>query len=188
MDKFIESRPQRLCQMCGKCCKVATTFKTYEELLELANNGDESAKDFLKIFEPYPSINAARKVSPETVDNIIESLKHSTAPVEKLTFYKCKHVSENNLCGIYQNRPEVCERFPASPWAVIPPGCGFEGYLFQKREDLKQKIRKQKEAIIELEAQLKIVKDPDMFKRIEETITRAKNLVEAFAQYGAKDW
>lgn len=188
MNKFIESRPQRLCRMCGKCCRVVTTFKTYEELLQLAKGGDESAKDFLEIFEPYSSIDAAKKVSLETVDNIVENLKYSTIGLEELTFYKCKHILDDNKCAIYQNRLEVCERFPSSPWAVIPPGCGFEGYLFQKREEIKQKIRKQKEAVIELEVQLKRVKDPEMIKRIEESIAKTKSIIESFAQYGANDW
>lgn len=188
MDKFIESRPQRLCLMCGKCCRVATTPKSYEELLELANNGDESAKEFLEIFEPYPSVEAARTVCSKTVDNVLKQLVDMVGSPQKITFYKCRHIGDDNLCGIYQNRFEVCQRFPSSPWAVIPPGCGYEGWLFQKREELKQKIRRQKEFLIELEIELKRVKDPEMIKKVEEAIAKTKNIIDAFAQYGSHDW
>lgn len=188
MDKFIESRPQRLCLMCGKCCRVATIPVSHQELIELAKNGDESAQDFLAIFEPYPSIEAAREVGSKIVDNILKHLPNVSEKPNEITFYKCKYIGDDNLCGIYQNRNEVCKRFPSTPWAVIPPGCGYEGWLFQKREEWKQKIRKQKEALLELEVQLKRVSDPEMIKKIEEAIAKTKTIIESFAKYGAHDW
>lgn len=188
MDKFIESRPQRLCLMCGKCCRVATTHISYEELLELAKNGEESAIDFLKIFEPYPSVEEARKVCAKTVDNILENVKYSPDAPEKMTFYKCKYIGDDNLCGIYQQRPEVCERFPSSPWAVVPTGCGYEGWLFQKREEIKQKIRKQKETLREFEVLLKTVKDPEIIKKLEQAISKTKDIIDSLAKYGSQDW
>lgn len=188
MSDFVKSRPQRLCLMCGKCCRVATTYISYDQLLEIAKNGDDGAKDFLKIFEPYPSTEAAREVCAPIVDNIIEKLKDSPNPPDKLTFYKCRYIGDDNLCGIYKDRPELCERFPSSPWAVVPPNCGYEGWLFQKREEIKQKIRKQKEIAVELKIQLKSIKNPDLIKRIEEALAKTNDIIEAYAQYGANDW
>ena len=45
--------PQHLCNMCGKCCKAITTPYTYEELVELANQGQEEARVFVEIFVRY---------------------------------------------------------------------------------------------------------------------------------------
>lgn len=185
MDKFIESRPQRLCLMCGKCCRLSTTYITYDELLKMAEEGDKGAKDFLSIFEPYASLEEAIKANPETVKNILKNIDKSN---DKVTFYKCKYILDNNLCGIYEKRPELCERFPSSAWAVIPPGCGYEGWIFQYKEELKQKIRKQKESLLDLEVELKKEHTPEMSKKLEDAIQRIKDIVQAYAKYGANDW
>lgn len=188
MNNFIKSRPQRFCLMCGKCCKLSTASIAYKELLALADTGDEGAKDFLNIFEPYSSIDAAKKAHPEIVDNIIKNLKNSTETITEVTFYRCKYILDNNMCGIYENRPELCERFPSSPWAVVPPGCGYEGWLFKCREELKQKIRKQKEILLEFEAELKKEHTPEMKLKLENAIQKIKDIIKIYAKYGAEDW
>lgn len=185
MSNFIESRPQRLCLMCAKCCRISTTYIDYKDLLELVDNGDEGARDFLDIFEPYPSIDAARKVHPDVVDNI---LANSNKTAEEITFYRCKYILDNNLCGRYENRPELCMRFPATPWAVVPPGCGYEGWLFKSREELKQNIRRQKEILLEFESALKNGQTPEMAVKLEEAIKKINDIIKAYAKYGAEDW
>lgn len=174
--------------MCGKCCRVATTSASHKEMIDFAENGEESAKDFLGIFEPYPSIEAAREVHPEVVDNILTALKDSTESTEEITFYRCKYISDGNLCPKYKNRPEVCKRFPSTTWAVIPPGCGYEGWLFKCREELKQKIRKQKEYLIDFEAELKKEQSPEMTAKLEKAIKKIKDIIKAYAKYGSEDW
>lgn len=174
--------------MCGQCCKTATVPYSHKELLQLVSEGNESAADFLKIFEPYPSIEEAIKDSPEITKNILDALKEDGKNSENITFYRCKHVLENNLCGIYKNRPEVCERFPSSPWAVVPPNCGYEGWLFQKREEIKAKVRKKKEEIISLETELKCGVDPDIAGRIKKRIDEIQKYIDTYAKYGSKDW
>lgn len=192
MSEFVESRPQRLCLMCGICCRVATAPHSHEKLLELARNpeagGDESAREFLSIFEPYPSIDDARKVSAPTVDNILKHMQDSGLYSHEVTFYRCKHIQDNNLCGIYGHRPELCSRAPSTAWAVFPPGCGFQGWLFQKREEIKQKIRKQKEYLVSFETELKTVQDPEIISKLENSIEKIKETIEYFAKYGSKDW
>lgn len=184
MSDFINSRPQRLCKMCGTCCRVATTPKPYQELKELAEAGDEGAKDFLNLFEPYSSIEEARKVSAATVDNILSQGDDS----DNVTFYRCRYIQDNNLCGIYQDRPELCDRFPASAWAVVPPGCGFEGWLFQKQEEIKQKARKHKEYKLEFEAMIKETKDSEKIEKLSEGIRKIDSMIDMLSQYGSENW
>lgn len=188
MSNFIESRPQRLCKMCGKCCRVVTAPVSYKEMLSMAENNDEGAKDFLSIFEPYSSVGAARNVHADVVDNIISALKDAGESTEDITFYKCKYLLDNNLCGRYESRLELCDRFPSTPWAVIPPGCGFEGWLFQKQEEIKRNIRKQKEYLIEFEAELKTLTDQEQIKKIEDAIVKIKEIVSAYEKYGSIHW
>lgn len=188
-ENFINSRPQRLCNMCGKCCRTSTTTKTYEELKKDAENGDYGASEFLRIFQPYSSIEEARKNSKDTVDNIVKMLKaDGNYDENKLTFYGCRYIKDDNLCSIYENRPELCGRCPSSPWVVVPPGCGFEGWLFQKREEKKQQIRKIKEDILSLEVMLKEARLPEQIKTINETLKKLQTIINEYAKYGANDW
>lgn len=188
MENSIDQRPQDHCLMCGKCCKVVITAKSYKALLRLRKKGNQFAQDFLAIFEPYPSIEAARKASAEIVDNILTNLETAINVSKDITFYKCKHLSDKNLCEIYEKRPLLCTRFPASPWALIPPGCGFEGWLSEKREDIKQKIRYQKQCMAEFEEILKTTEDPKIIKKLETAIKKIKKTIALFSKYGSEDW
>lgn len=178
---FLERRPQRLCKMCGKCCRLATTADSYQDLLSKADSGDESAKEFLDTFEPYETLEDALKADEITVKNIPDW--------ENRTFYYCKHINnDSNLCPKYEERHTVCRTFPTSPWAVTPPGCGFEGWLFQEREAHKQKIRKLKEEQIYYKAKLKTEitkKEKNLYEKLIKQIDARINL---YAKYGSKDW
>lgn len=174
--------------MCGKCCRLATTYVSYAELLKLVEEGDEGAIDFLRVFEPYSSTEAAKDAHSDIVENILMNLERSGNDPNQATFYKCRYIQDNNLCGIYQDRPGLCERFPTSPWAVVPPGCGYEGHMFQCREEIKQNIRKHKETLLEFEAELKNEQTPEMRMKFESAIEKIKNIINAYAKYGSGDW
>lgn len=193
MDKAIEdiinSRPQRLCHMCAKCCRYVTTKKSYAQLQAAADSGEVEAIDFLKIFTPYESLSAALDADKGTVENIIYNLKQAGEyNADSLTFYHCKYIRDDNTCGIYEQRPDLCKRFPLTPWTVIPPGCGFEGWLFQKREEKMAQIRKQKENLISLEILLGETENPADAQKIQDTINNIKKTIETYAPYGAWNW
>jgi Fe-S-cluster containining protein len=61
-ESYLDKRPQSLCKMCGKCCRFVTIPQTFEEVQKLASEGHEGAKDFLRLFVPYESIEEARKI------------------------------------------------------------------------------------------------------------------------------
>lgn len=161
MSDFTENRPQRLCLMCGKCC-IAVINKPYNELLELAKC-DKNTKEFLSLFEPY------------------ESTKNGNS------LYKCKHL-KNNLCNIYEDRPERCRKYPETPFTNVPSGCGFEGWLFQKREELKARIRREKEILVSLETELKITKDLKKADELKKEINEIKDSVQKYSEFGSDNW
>lgn len=99
----------------------------------------------------------------------------------------CQYLSNDNLCLIYETRSESCKNFPYSPWQEVPQGCGFEGWLFQKREEKKQQIRKQKELLLTLEIMLKKA-DPEQAKKITESIEKIKSIIETYSKYGSRNW
>ena len=185
---YLSKRPE-MCVRCGLCCRVATTTTPYKKLLEMRDAGDEGAIDFLSVFEPYESIEAARKVSAPTVDNIINSLKaDGNYKEEDMTFYKCKYLDDNNLCTRYDTRLALCKHFPASPWAIVPPGCGYEGWLFVKREETKQKIRKIKEELLELQLLKKKTTSPDIQLKIASVEKKMLANIELYKKYGSENW
>ena len=188
-ENYLDKRPQSLCKMCGKCCRMSTTSKTYKEIKSLADAGDKGALDFLEIFEPYESIDKARETDKETVDNIIKMLSvDGNFDENKITFYHCRFIQPDNLCSNYLNRKELCKHFPSSPWAVVPPGCGFEGWLYAKREEIKQKVRKEKEELIELKLLKNRMNDVETLKKIELVEQKINRNIDMYSKYGSKDW
>lgn len=148
----IEERPD-LCHKCGRCCRSATTYNSYKQLQELVEQGEPEAIAFLEIFEPFPSIEEARKVVPEQVDQVMSVVNsREDMSAEDVTFYHCRYVTEEGLCGIYERRPRCCRDAPHHGWAVMPPGCGFEGWQFFQREKHKADIRKLKELQFQMQA------------------------------------
>ena len=96
-------------------------------------------------------------------DEIKEALKHF-----------CKNCSK-------------CEgKFLTSIWDKMPDGCGLEGWLFQKREIEKQKIRRKKEALLDLEVLLK--KYPEEEEKIKNAINETKKIIQLYSKYGSENW
>ena len=188
-ELYLDRRPQNLCHMCGRCCRVVTTTRPYQELQKMAQAGDEGAVDFLKIFEPYPSIDAAKEADAEVVENVIKrTCEERNLNPSRLTFYKCKYLLDDNKCSIYEERPALCRHCPSTPWAVVPPGCGFEAWLFLKREEVKQKIRKSKEDLLELKLLRTKMKNPEDLKKIDAVVHKIYGMIESYKKYGAEDW
>ena len=188
-ENYLAKRPQYLCNMCGKCCRVVTTSIPYKGLLEMSAKGDKGAKDFLSLFVPYESIEAARKVDAEVVDNIINRLiDDGNYREDEITFSGCKYLQDNNLCSRYENRLDLCRHCPSSPWSIVPPGCGFEGWLFWQREEIKQKIRRSKEELLELNLLRMRTKDEETLKRISSVEHKITKNIEAYKKYGSENW
>lgn len=109
------------CKMTGTCCKLASSEFSYKELKQKAQNGDNFAKQFTSVFIPYESIEDARKIFPEFIDFAKEKLDAD----EEIYFYHCPHVTEDNRCSIYEQRPQICKDFPNNPLSILPPNCAF---------------------------------------------------------------
>ena len=188
-ENYLAKRPQHLCHMCGKCCRVVTTSTPYSQLQKMAKDGDKGAIDFLTLFEPYDSIESARKIDKDTVDNIINRLEIDGKFDEKeITFYGCKYLQDNNLCSRYETRLDLCKHCPSTPWSIVPPGCGFEGWLFWQREEIKQKIRKSKEELLELKLLRMRTKDENTLQKINIVEHKIQTSIEFYKKYGSENW
>lgn len=188
-ENYLAKRPQHLCHMCGKCCRVVTTSLSYAELKQMEQDGDKGAVDFLSLFVPYDSIESARNVDAGVVDNIINRLKSDGSFDEKeITFYGCKYLQDNNLCSRYETRLDLCKHCPSTPWSVVPPGCGFEGWLFWQREEIKQKIRKSKEELLELKLLRMRTKDENTLQKINIVEHKIQRGIDFYKKYGSENW
>jgi Fe-S-cluster containining protein len=109
------------CKKCGTCCKLASSEFSFEELKYKAQKGDKFASQFTSIFRPYENIEEVKIIFPEFVEMVFEKLDKD----EKIYFYHCPHLTKENLCNDYDNRPEVCRVFPNNPLIIFHPSCGY---------------------------------------------------------------
>lgn len=175
-----ERRPQNLCKKCGKCCRVVTTPKSYEELQELAAAGEQGAKDFLELFEPYESIEDAMLVYKETVEHI--------GYTEKTTFYHCRFLQKNNLCSRYDTRKDLCRHCPSTAFVVVPPDCGFTEWLEEEKLKIINKVKAlKKEKFL---YQQELLKDCSENKRImlNKLIASIDSYINNYSKYGSHEW
>ena len=194
MDSYVENsalkQTQGLCKKCGRCCRVvANNNYSYAQLKNMAADGNEYAQDFVNLFIPYSSIAEARAVDAEAVDNIINHLKADKLYNEQdLTFYKCRYIMDNNLCSIYEERPALCIHCPSSGWVVTPPGCGYESWLFMKREEDMQRVRRAKEELLDLKVMKKKTQDEELIRKIESVEKKICKTIEMYSRHGSAHW
>lgn len=112
-------RKQFHCKGCATCCNLACSEFSPQELREKADNGDNFATQFLSVFIPYDSKEEARKIYPEYIKLLDETIE------EDVHFYHCPKLNDCNRCSDYENRPKICRTFPDNPLSILPESCGY---------------------------------------------------------------
>jgi len=181
MLNFLNRRPQELCKQCGRCCRVSVTSISYEELKTRAENGDKYAIEFLDIFVPYESIEKAKEVDKELVENILQY-----ATPDK--FYGCKYITPENTCPRYETRYELCRQFPGSPWAIVPPGCGFEPWLKLEGKNTIEHIKNLKNDKIKYQNMIDSSDDEQLKQKLKSAINSIDKIVDIYKDYGSENW
>lgn len=118
---ILERKKNFHCKMCGACCRLAISEFSPVELLDKASRGDNYAKEFIATFKPYEREEDAEKEFKLYVDLIKES-------GEKVYYYHCDKVTEENKCSCYENRPRICRDYPDNPIQMLHPTCSFIGW------------------------------------------------------------
>lgn len=119
-----EYRKTFSCNKTGCCCKLASSEFSYEELKAKALNGDNFASQFTSVFVPYDSVEQVRELFPEYIEFVDAHLDSD----ESVYFYHCPHVTKDNLCSRYEQRPQICRDFPNNPLSILPLSCGFRAW------------------------------------------------------------
>lgn len=179
-----------LCLMCGKCCKAVATSYKHEELVEMAKDKQKEAQVFVDFFKKYNTIDDARKIVPDQVEQVLDIRKKKGENIEEASFYYCNYVDENNMCTMHSERPLCCRTAPGNGWSLMPPECGYEGWQFEEREKLKATIRVLKENLHEVEA---LYGDDDKIPDMKDTTVRqfrtiVKEKIGFFKAYGSEKW
>lgn len=120
MIKILDYRKIFGCSGCATCCRLACSEFSYEELKKKAQNGDNFATQFISVFVPYEDVEEPRQIYPEYFELLEEKLEG-----EKVYFYHCPKLTEDNRCSDYENRPQICRDFPDNPLALLPSKCGY---------------------------------------------------------------
>ncbi len=115
MDKKCEYE----CNKCAACCKLAVSEYSYEQLKQRAMRGDKFSVDFVSVFVPYESEEKAKAMNPEYF-----ALLNRLVEDSKIYYYYCPKLVDN-LCSIYENRPDICKDFPHNPLKLLPSVCSF---------------------------------------------------------------
>ncbi len=121
IKEILDYKNKFKCKRTGICCKLASSEFSYEQLKQKAENNDEFAGQFTKIFVPYKTLQEARDVFPEYVDLLIKKLEKN----ESINFFYCKYLKGENECPVYESRPQICRDFPDNPFSIIPHKCGY---------------------------------------------------------------
>lgn len=141
--------PQKLCNMCGKCCHIAT-FKgglSYEQIIELIEDPEsdpiqvEGAKDFLAIFEPAYTHEDVKRISPGFYEKVMKQVGKPN-----MSFFRCRYIGEHGGCLIHEDRPLLCRMYPVPhERTLFFPGCGFEKQSIENWKEIKKIIREVEE-------------------------------------------
>lgn len=135
-----KERDKCKCIGCGSCCRFAVSEFSPSALQIKAENGDKIAKEFIKTFVPYNSIEEAQKVFPEYIELLEEE------GCSNYYIYHCPKVTEDNRCPDYENRPKICRDFPDNPVAFLPLKCSYSAWKL-KSKSVSLKLRAEVEII-----------------------------------------
>lgn len=122
LQEILAYREMFKCSGCATCCRLACSEFSPEELKQKAANGDKFAQQFTSIFIPYERIEDAEKIYPEYIKLLREKVE------EKVYFYHCPKLTDDNRCSDYENRPQICRDFPDNPLAILPDKCGYRAW------------------------------------------------------------
>lgn len=118
-QNIMDKRGNYECNRCGACCKLAVSEYSYEQLKQRANKGDKFSSDFISVFLPYNSEEEAKAANPEYF-----ALLNRLVEDDKIYYYYCPKVKDN-LCTIYDERPNICRDFPHNPLKLLPSACSY---------------------------------------------------------------
>ena len=120
---IMDKKSEYECNRCGDCCKLAVSEYSYTQLKQRALKGDKFSEDFVSVFVPYETEEEAKAINPEYFE-----LLNILVEDDKIYYYHCPHIDGDNLCTMYENRPDICREYPHNPLKLLPSKCSFNAW------------------------------------------------------------
>jgi Fe-S-cluster containining protein len=166
-------------------------------MLQRAAQGDEFARSFFSIMVPYPNHQAAEAVVPGLVERSLKAaakLNDFQNPEQDLVFYHCRYQTDDNRCGVWEDRPQFCRDYPDTPFVVMAPGCAFEDWgaackkkYGQLKEEVSQ-LKNLKEELATLQARQNALfsrAEDDEEITLQPLVHPSPEIVEILIEHGA---
>lgn len=179
---------KKICKKCGKCCRLISSLKSYDELCTDAKNGDNIAVNFLKLFLPYDSLADAIRVDSNLVDALIEMNKCAYGEKTQTYFYHCRYINDENECKVYNMRPKLCRQYPKNEFIPVADDCSYCGYSFAMREKVKAKVRKAKEELLDIKIVRQTATDRSVVERLNKLEKKAQQIIDSYKAFGSQNW
>jgi|GEM_PF-2557688 len=116
------------CNQCGKCC--TNIYLVYRQ------QTIDSINMFEDIKAKNPEYEYFKPLLQESDGNGL--------------LFQCIHLQSDNNCGIYQNRPSFCRKYPSEHSLLmggkLAEGCGYQFRLLQSFQDVLRNLAQQKQA------------------------------------------
>ena len=119
------------------------------------------------------------------LDLVDKDLVENIPDYRNRTFYTCRYLT-GNLCSRYNDRLDVCKRFPSSPWAVVPPECGYHNWLLEERKNVINHVKSLKEEQLKYKRMLNT--NPASKDKLEKLIEKIDMIIKIYAPYGSEKW
>lgn len=164
-----------LCNHCGICCKLIPV--DFESKTLLRDGFQPLSDEFFDNLIPL-TFEEAQNINEFYVEKVRNTFPNST-------FFRCKFLSPTNECTKLEI-PDICQKYPSHPFALIPDECGHYGEIFILSEETKQRVRKYKEEIIYYESYIN--EDPRQEKIYSKIITSLKRFIDKYSAFGSDNW
>lgn len=112
------------CHSCGECCRKVT----------LVHGGVE-----ITTWEEFQKLRKIEKYYSMFTPNSCSDRAHLT--------FSCKHLQNDNLCGIHSTRPKLCRDYPSKAMALrggeLLQKCGYRFVYKDSFEEILKKKKKE---------------------------------------------
>ena len=115
-------------------------------------------------------------------DDFAQMLEKTSEP----NVYSCKFLKDN-LCT-NPNKPEICKKYPSSPFVELPEECTYCGFIFMQKEKIKQQVRKLKEEIIHYDAIISTTQNKKEQNQLQKIAASRQKLIDKYKKYGSDNW
>jgi len=105
-DELTDAEKEAMCERCGGCCcsfrGLNISYGTYE---------DQSFASYLREQVDFPEVDGEITRAWELVRQDKRVPDMTWYDTGETLLFECNHLTDDGKCGIYEDRPAMCQRF-----------------------------------------------------------------------------